>query len=182
LDGHYYCKRHIDYETEHSIDKLQNDESIDKNRCNGISYEKKPLIYLYDEKNKLIEHMDYRGTYENKNRTVLQLPLDIEEKFFVPMNNTLKDKMEWFSGYCDADGCISNNAQHQIPARAMCQCVQTAASNKCITSSHSRLSIKASISSSVTSSSMNSLKDIILLWTSTSNHVFDVLLLYLVGN
>uniref|UniRef100_A0A6C0ET10 ribonucleoside-diphosphate reductase n=1 Tax=viral metagenome TaxID=1070528 RepID=A0A6C0ET10_9ZZZZ len=113
LDGHYYCKRHIDYETEHSIDKLQNDESIDKNRCNGISYEKKPLIYLYDEKKKLLEHMDYRGTYENKNRTVLQLPLDIEEKFFVPMNNTLKDKMEWFSGYCDADGCILNNQNNQ---------------------------------------------------------------------
>jgi ribonucleoside-diphosphate reductase alpha chain len=113
LDGHYYCKRHIDYETEHSIDKLQNDESIDKNRCNGISYEKKPLIYLYDEKKKLLEHMDYRSTFENQNKTVLQLPLDIEEKFFVPMNNTLKDKMEWFSGYCDADGCISNNQNNQ---------------------------------------------------------------------
>jgi ribonucleoside-diphosphate reductase alpha chain len=113
LDGHYYCKRHIDYETEHSIDKLQNDDTIDKKICNGISYEKKPLIYLYDEKKKLLEHMDYRGTYENKNRTVLQLPLDIEEKFFVPMNNTLKDKMEWFSGYCDADGCISNNQNNQ---------------------------------------------------------------------
>jgi len=113
LDGHYYCKRHIDYETEHSIDKLQNDENIDKNRCNGISYEKKPLIYLYDEKKKLLEHMEYRGTFENQNKTVLQLPLDIKEKFFVPMNNTLKDKMEWFSGYCDADGCILNNQNNQ---------------------------------------------------------------------
>jgi len=113
LDGHYYCKRHIDFETENNIDMLKNDENIDKIRCNGFSYEKKPIIYLYDEKKKLIDHMEYRGTFENGNKTVIQLPLDIAEKYFVPMNNSLKDKMDWFSGYCDADGCILNNQNNQ---------------------------------------------------------------------
>uniref|UniRef100_A0A6C0E8V0 ribonucleoside-diphosphate reductase n=1 Tax=viral metagenome TaxID=1070528 RepID=A0A6C0E8V0_9ZZZZ len=113
MDGHYYCKRHIDFETEHSIQILDNDETIEKNRCNGLSYVKKPIIYLYDEKKELLKYMDYRSTTESQNRVVLQLPLDIEEKYFVPMNNSIKDKMEWFSGYCDADGCIANNQNNQ---------------------------------------------------------------------
>jgi len=54
LDGHYYCKRHIDFETEHSIDILNNDETMDKIRCNGLSYVKKPVSYLYDDKKKII--------------------------------------------------------------------------------------------------------------------------------
>jgi len=113
MDGRYYCKRHIDFETEHSIQILDNDETIEKNRCNGLSYVKKPIIYLYDEKKELLKYMDYRTTTESQNRVVLQLPLDIEEKYFVPMNNSIKDKMEWFSGYCDADGCITNNQNNQ---------------------------------------------------------------------
>jgi ribonucleoside-diphosphate reductase alpha chain len=113
IDGHYYCKRHIDFETEHNIETLNNNKTIDTIRCNGISYVKKPLSYLYDEKKKLLEHMEYRSVSENQNRIVIQLPLDIEEKFYVPMNNSIKDKMEWFSGYCDADGCISNNKNNQ---------------------------------------------------------------------
>jgi ribonucleoside-diphosphate reductase alpha chain len=111
LDGHYYCKRHIDFETEHSLEKLANDDTISKTNCNAMSYAKKPLIYLYDEKKQLIDHMEFRGTYENGNHTVLQLPLDINEKFFVPLNCSLENKLEWFAGYCDADGTIAIN-QH----------------------------------------------------------------------
>jgi ribonucleoside-diphosphate reductase alpha chain len=111
LEGHYYCKRHIDYEID--IEKLQNDEQIDKEYCNGISYSKKPIVYLYDEKKLLLDHMDYRSVSENGNRLVLQLPLDISEKFFVPINAPLIDKMQWFSGYCDADGTIANNGDNQ---------------------------------------------------------------------
>jgi ribonucleoside-diphosphate reductase alpha chain len=111
LDGHYYCKRHIDFETEHSLEKLANDDTISKTHCNAMSYVKKPLIYLYDEKKQLIDHMEFRGTYENGNHTVLQLPLDINDKFFVPLNCSLENKLEWFAGYCDADGTIAIN-QH----------------------------------------------------------------------
>ena len=113
LDGHYYCKRHIDFETENNIDNLNQNENIDKVYCNGISYTKKPISYLYDEKKDLIKYMDYRTTTENGNRIILQLPLDIEEKFFVPINSSITDKMDWFSGYCDADGTIANNQNNQ---------------------------------------------------------------------
>ena len=117
IEGRYYCKRHIDFETPSTLEKLSTDTTIDKTRCNAISNMKKPLIYLYGEKKKLIDNIDYRETYENTNHTVLQLPLDIDEKFFVPMSHTLDTKLCWFEGYCDADGTIAinkNNKQLQI--------------------------------------------------------------------
>lgn len=36
-------------------------------------------------------------------------PLDIEDKFFVPMTHTLQTKLDWFAGYCDTDGVIEAN-------------------------------------------------------------------------
>jgi ribonucleoside-diphosphate reductase alpha chain len=132
LSGHYYCARHLDYETDEMVVQLTNPNNTKpNNRCNAMSYEKKALIYLYDDKKNLIDHFDYRSKTENNvsirspntkdgieiensvkettSRIVLQLPIDINEKFFVPMNNTLSDKMEWLSGYCDADGTIAKN-------------------------------------------------------------------------
>jgi ribonucleoside-diphosphate reductase alpha chain len=109
IDGHSFCKRHLLYETENNKTKTYEDNVY----CNEISYEKKPKIFLYGEKKELLEHFTYRTVSENIDRMTLELPMDIEEKFFVPMNNTLKDKMEWFSGYCDADGSIANNGTNQ---------------------------------------------------------------------
>lgn len=113
LDNHYYCKRHINYETENNIDDLHNDTNIDKIKCNAFSYSKKPEIYLYDEKKKLVDCFDHISCKENSGRTVLRLPLDIQEKFFVPIDHSLETKMQWFSGYCDADGSIANNKTNQ---------------------------------------------------------------------
>jgi ribonucleoside-diphosphate reductase alpha chain len=113
LDGHYFCKRHIDFETENNIENLKNDKNISNSQCNGLSYTKKPISYLYDEKKELVKHMDYRYISENDNRITIQLPLDIEEKFFVPLKCSIANKMEWFSGYCDADGTIANNQNNQ---------------------------------------------------------------------
>jgi len=113
LDGHYFCKRHIDFETENNISDLAENANISKTHCNAMSYVKKPLAYLYGEKKQLIKHIEFRGQYENGNHTVLQLPLDIDEKFFVPMNHSLDTKLDWFSGYCDADGTISVNGTNK---------------------------------------------------------------------
>jgi ribonucleoside-diphosphate reductase alpha chain len=45
------------------------------------------------------------GTYGNKTDDIL--PVDLNEKFEVPSYFcALKDKLDWFAGYCDADGCI----------------------------------------------------------------------------
>lgn len=109
LDGHSFCKRHLLYENENTKTKTYEDNVY----CNGISYEKKPKIFLYGEKKELLDHMTYRTVCENSGRLSLELPMDIEEKFYVPLNHTLKDKMDWFSGYCDADGSIANNGTNQ---------------------------------------------------------------------
>ena len=113
LKGHYFCKRHIDYETENYL--LNNDSYLeDIIECQAKSYCKKPMIYLYGEKKELLKFMSYRTCSENCNRLVLQLPLDIEEKFNIPsFNCSIKDKLEWFSGYCDADGTISRNGDNE---------------------------------------------------------------------
>jgi len=113
LKGHYFCKRHIDYETENYL--LNNTSDLeDIIECQAKSYCKKPMIYLYGEKKELLKFMSYRTCSENCNRLVLQLPLDIEEKFNIPsFNCSIKDKLEWFAGYCDADGTISRNGDNE---------------------------------------------------------------------
>lgn len=109
-EGHYFCKRHIDFETTHFMEQIGTDDTtLNKTHCNANSYVKKPLTYLYGEKKQLLEYMETRGSYENGNHTVLMLPLDIEEKFYVPMTATLQSKLDWFAGYCDADGTIAVN-------------------------------------------------------------------------
>ena len=46
------------------------------------------------------------GTYNNI--TDIK-PRDMQEKFFVPHNYSIKSKLDWFAGYCDADGTIVTN-------------------------------------------------------------------------
>ena len=113
LNGHYFCKRHIDYETDEYL--LNTDINLEINICcQAKSYVKKPMAYLYGDKKQLLKHMSYRSVSENNNRIVLQLPLDIDEKFNVPsFNCSIKDKLEWFAGYCDADGTISRNGDNE---------------------------------------------------------------------
>jgi ribonucleoside-diphosphate reductase alpha chain len=113
LNGHYFCKRHIDYETDEYL--LNTDINLEINICcQAKSYVKKPMAYLYGDKKQLLKHMSYRSVSENNNRIVLQLPLDIDEKFNVPsFNCSIKDKLDWFAGYCDADGTISRNGDNE---------------------------------------------------------------------
>jgi len=107
LDGHYFCKRHLDYETEEYL-------PYEIDRCQANSYCKKPMTYLYGEKKELLSQMKYRSYTENGSRYILQLPLDIAEKFYIPsFNCSVKVKMEWFAGYCDADGSISRNGDNE---------------------------------------------------------------------
>ena len=111
--GHSYCKRHIDYENNENVFPLQTSET--KYICKGISYANKPLLSLYAEKKDLIPYLDFRskGNEDSQGRLNLSLPFDINEKFFVPFHYSLKDRLEWFSGYCDADGCIARNGQNE---------------------------------------------------------------------
>jgi len=109
LECHFFCSRHLYYENENNKFKIYPDSIY----CNGLSYDKKPRIYLYGDKKNLLTYMTYRSCSEYNDRISLELPMDIAEKFFVPLNNTLKDKLDWFSGYCDADGTIAINGKNQ---------------------------------------------------------------------
>lgn len=119
LKNHYFCKRHIAYETEmYLFDKdeehpLEEGEEIE---CQAKSYVKKPLVYLYGDKKKLLDFIDKRSFTENENanRIHVLLPVDINEKFDVPSHNcSIKCKLDWFAGYCDADGTISRNGDNE---------------------------------------------------------------------
>jgi len=116
LPNHYFCKRHLAYETEKYL--FDKDEVFDDNiiKCQAMSYEKKPLIYLYGDKKKLIDFIDKRSyTFnESSNRINVSLPLDLNEKFDIPSNFcSIKDKLDWFAGYCDADGIICKNGENE---------------------------------------------------------------------
>jgi len=104
LKDKLYCKRHIDYQEDNQTSEM----------CQATSYRKKPMVSLYGEKIKLLEYLDYRSHGEEKNNKLnVSLVLNLKDKFFVPINYSLQSKLEWFAGYCDADGCIVRNDKNQ---------------------------------------------------------------------
>jgi len=104
LDGKAYCKRHINNQVDDSKSEY----------CMGISGTKKPRITLYGDKIKLLQYLDYtshgsilENTNENNKKMNVSLnEINIKEKYFVPINYSLKSKLEWFAGLCDADGSL----------------------------------------------------------------------------
>jgi len=99
-NGYSYCKRHI---------KNQKGQEISE-YCQGISYTKKNHIALYGEKINLLKYLDYDSVGKEKDGKLnVTLTINLKDKFFVPMNYSLKSKMDWLSGYCDADGTIVVN-------------------------------------------------------------------------
>ena len=114
LQGHNFCKRHLFNETETYINNSEIKNCYGK--CNAISYSKIPIIYLYNNKKKLVEYLDYRlePIAEEHDRIVITLHGDISEKYVVPSDScSIKTKLEWFAGYCDADGTISLNGTNE---------------------------------------------------------------------
>jgi ribonucleoside-diphosphate reductase alpha chain len=114
LPNHYFCKRHLPYETEsYLMDKeyiLEGEEF----ECQAKSYVKKPIVYLYGDKKNLLQFIDKRSYTESSNRINVTLPVDLNEKFDIPLYFcSLKDKLDWFAGYCDADGSISKNGENE---------------------------------------------------------------------
>ena len=116
LKGHYFCKRHLAYETENYLtnkEYILGDEEIE---CQAKSYAKKPIVYLYGDKQKLLDHIEKRSYTidENSKRINILLPVDLNEKFAIPSHFcSIKDKLDWFAGYCDADGSICKNGENE---------------------------------------------------------------------
>ena len=79
--------------------------------CQANSYSKQMWLDLYHEKKELIKFADYdyASTNDTCKRVRLRLPKDMDEKFAVPMNYSLKTKLEWLAGFMDGDGCITKH-------------------------------------------------------------------------
>ena len=80
-----------------------------------------PGVSLYGEKKKLVEHLEVRtmsGEEDASGRLNVQLPYDLALKFKVPVRGTVKTRLDWFAGLCDADGhtqgCPGNPSQKSI--------------------------------------------------------------------
>ena len=104
-DNSFFCKRHKGYDDESKF--------TDSTQCNAMSYLTKPIIRLYGEKTKLAEHISHRTAKEWNGTLNLTLPLNIREKYYVPLNCNLQTRLEWFAGLCDSDGCITKNGENQ---------------------------------------------------------------------
>lgn len=68
------------------------------------------VVDLYHGKNSLIDYIEYDHAVRYNEASQLQrlvLHADIAEKFVVPINATIKNKIEWLAGFLDADGCIN---------------------------------------------------------------------------
>jgi ribonucleotide reductase alpha subunit len=80
-----------------------------------------PTVSLYGEKKNLVEHLEVRtmsGVEDASGRLNVQLPYDLALKFKVPLRGTVKTRLDWFAGLCDADGhtqgCPGNPTQKSI--------------------------------------------------------------------
>ena len=80
-----------------------------------------PSVSLYGEKKKLVPYIDVRsmsGNEDAQGRLNVLLPLNLPKKFKVPHDKSVKSRLEWFAGLCDADGntqgCPGNPTQKSI--------------------------------------------------------------------
>lgn len=71
-----------------------------------------PRLSLYGTKKEFVPYLDIRtGSHaeDASGRLNFQLPSDLPEKFTVPMQYSLKSRLEWFAGLVDADGTATQN-------------------------------------------------------------------------
>lgn len=110
IDNTNYCGRHQFY--------AQDDKNRNHEKCQAVSGDSK-MIRLYGEKQKLLKHLDCYNSYNNNNDVtgtdviVAVLNPLIEDKYVVPINESLETKLRWFAGYCDADGTIAKNGSNK---------------------------------------------------------------------
>lgn len=99
--GEAYCARHIGHKSDADIATV---------KCSATSNAKIPKLFLYGEKKALLPYINYRGEpTENAGRIELLLNYDIAEKYKVPINAHIDDKIDWFAGLCDGDGTVARN-------------------------------------------------------------------------
>lgn len=72
-------------------------------------------LYLYGEKKKLLDYIEYESytINDSNDRYDIVLPKDINPKFNVPMHASIHDRLRWFEGYSDTDGTIARNGTNE---------------------------------------------------------------------
>jgi len=106
VSGTAFCKRHQDYS--------QKDTSPTE-KCQATSGQKMPRITLYGDKKELVNYLETRRVdSEDSNGRINCFPhLDLQQKFFVPLNGSLATKLRWLEGYCDGDGTVAKNGTNE---------------------------------------------------------------------
>jgi len=114
-EGQDYCMRHI-YQKEDPFNKINN-IIINNNKCQGIVGFVKPKISLYGKKKLLVDYIDKRADLEpcyndKHDKLDVRLPINIADKYIVPINYIQDIKLRWLEGLCDGDGCIAKNGNN----------------------------------------------------------------------
>lgn len=73
----------------------------------------KSRIYLYGAKRSLEQNFDLHVRQEQDGRVYGYEP-GLKKKFFVPTEGySIKSRLEWLAGFCDADGCVARNGSNE---------------------------------------------------------------------
>lgn len=71
-----------------------------------------------DEKKALLPYLDRKMHLTPKLRSngymTVHLPTDIAPKYYVPINASFNDKLQWLAGFIDGDGCLANGSNIQM--------------------------------------------------------------------
>lgn len=100
LEGEKYCGRHK---------KIYLEEGEPSEFCQALIGNGFARITLYGEKKNLLPYISSRldvHTEDSNNRIHVRLPLEVKDKYIVPINYNMNTKLRWFEGVCDGDGCI----------------------------------------------------------------------------
>lgn len=87
-------------------------EYEDDGMCRANSSVEVKYVDLYHGKRALLEHIVHENSSvcESQQKIRCTIPFDIEDKYFVPINYSLKTKLDWLSGVLDGDGTVVRHA------------------------------------------------------------------------
>ena len=100
-----FCKRHL-----HSGTVVL--EARTDGMCRAQSSPIVKYLDLYGDKKKLEPYINWIGNPSENiggNRIRYKLPVDMPEKFTVPFEAKLSDKLNWLAGYLDGDGTVTKH-------------------------------------------------------------------------
>ena len=113
-----FCSRH-----QNSVGVYHEEDG----RCMAESDTHKKYLDLYQEKRKLIKHVDYEYASSNEEQKRIRLKLNesIREKYYVPINYSLNTKVEWLAGLFDGDGCVIKHTNGKGCSLQLCSVNKT---------------------------------------------------------